>query len=83
MTAESKDISVLAIFLEEQQMLLITHLFKTYHLDWVCLHSLHAPSLSYWILFQWINQQSVSKDGPAVFSHFGLLLGPDRTGGTH
>lgn len=32
---------------------------------------------SYWIFLQWIDEQSVAKDGPAVFGHFGLLLGPD------
>lgn len=35
---------------------------------------------SYRIFLQWINDQSVSEDGPAVFSHFGLLFGPDRRG---
>lgn len=30
---------------------------------------------SYWIFLQWINEQSITKDGPAVLGHFGLLLG--------
>lgn len=35
---------------------------------------------SYWIFLQWVDEQSVSEDGPAVLCHLGLLLGPDGTG---
>lgn len=34
---------------------------------------------SYWIFFQWINEQCISKDCPAVLCHLGLLLGSGRT----
>lgn len=34
----------------------------------------------YRIFLERINDQSVSEDGPAVFSHFGLLFGPERRG---
>ena len=33
---------------------------------------------SYRIFLQWIDEQGVSKDGPAVLCHLGLLLSPDR-----
>lgn len=32
----------------------------------------------YRIFLQWIDEQGVSKYGPAVLRHLGLLLGPDR-----
>lgn len=36
---------------------------------------------SYRVFLQRVNEQSVSEDGPAVFGHFGLLLGPGGGGG--
>lgn len=39
-----------------------------------------AGDQSYWIFLQWVDEQSVSKDGPAVLCHLGLLLGAEGTG---
>lgn len=80
-TAQSKNVSVLLVFLEEQQQ----------HSK--CIHGLKTDTLTalmsdlagdqfYRIFLQRINEQGVSKYGPAVLCHFGLLLGPDGTRGT-
>lgn len=37
---------------------------------------------SYRVFLQRVNEQSVSEDGPAIFGHFGLLLGPGGGGDT-
>lgn len=43
----------------------------------LCVHVCGVQS--YWIFLQWIDEQSLPKDGPAVLCHFGLLFGSDGT----